>query len=75
MIYVNIMGIFAYLRGRNLTVTGEFHFYIYIYIYPLNSLNLVIISGKKSDGQRDGWTGCRNEFSFLPRLRKHSLSN
>ena len=32
MIYVNIMGIFAYLRGRNLTVTGEFHFFIYIYL-------------------------------------------
>ena len=32
MIYVNIMEIFSHLRGRNLTVPGEFHFFIDIYL-------------------------------------------
>ena len=29
---------------------------------PLNSLNLVLIPGAKSNGHRDTWTGCVNTF-------------
>ena len=58
MIYVSILEIFAYLLGGKSTDPCEFNFF---YISPLNSLNLVLITGAKLDdhrGERIGPNGC-----------------
>lgn len=46
---------FAQLPDEKSADPGESNFYR---ISPLNSPNLVLISGANFDGHRDSWTGC-----------------
>ena len=55
IMYVNILEIFAQLTGSKSTGLSEINSF---YIFPLHSLNLVLISGVKSDSHRGTWASC-----------------